>query len=497
MAPDSIPDSTPSASLPFDVFGLIIDILASDTARSPYEWLKHLITLSFSCHRLLLLCQPYIFRTVHLRGNFQRHEDSDSSNPRYEMPTIGVQEMAIVMRRNPKLSYYVRNLNLQLSPSDAIADDLVDILRQLDHLEKLTVTPPENIHYIQGLRHWWADGDEDMDGNGDSGLLEADGLTYAERYDRSRLDWQDMPDELQGTLQKAICSPNLTTLKLLRVDNCPTDVLALAANLQILHIDRCGFLTVLPSASVPSHSGIQLKQLKLHPGSTSTVQLLKERREADNSDLEQLENLLDGLSHLETLTLFYRHWWPCFSSTEPFREQTFRGIANLRKLRILWDTPIEMYYDGTLTATLQEATTFKLLESIDIRLKLYPGYIEPLVQDLESLDQCLSVSSNFPALNSVSIAIFLDHNPYDDLDCRKISVLQSFSLPPTQRRQFYEPFSIHELIDPTETPLPLLFKSSTVRLGYSVMDAVGAMSPTIMVDRPLGIVNTAYMDLSG
>ncbi|KDR69355.1 hypothetical protein GALMADRAFT_931819 [Galerina marginata CBS 339.88] len=326
MALDHISNSSSSTSLPFDVFGVVIDILASETSSSPYFSLKNLMALSFTCHDLLLLCQPYTFKTVNLRANFYLRKVTGKAF--YEIPTIGLQEMGLALKRNPRVASYVRNLNLQLSPSDVTGDDLIDILRQFTRLQKLTLTPPENPHYIQGVQHWWADGDEDLDGEGDLGLIEVDGWTYVERYEQCKLDWRDLSPELQNTLRGLIHLPKLTTLKLLLLSGFPTDVLAIATNLQILHVNRCEFVAGFPGEPVPS-AGIQLQQVKLRPGSNSNIQMLKGHalpgvppvldlswtgnlfcifRECDNweDNIAELAAILDDLSHLETLTLFYR-----------------------------------------------------------------------------------------------------------------------------------------------------------------------------------------------
>ncbi|KDR66885.1 hypothetical protein GALMADRAFT_147535 [Galerina marginata CBS 339.88] len=511
--------------LPVDVFSVVTDIIASDLDSAPYVRLRSLMALSLTCYPLFFLSQRYMFTTVNFRL-FPRPPFTNPQ-PQYEIPAIGLQELERVLNRNPCVANYVRTLNIQLDEDDSTGDLVGDIglLHRFTRLETLTMTPHENVHYTHGVPRWWDEGDIELnrDGEGDLGLL-VDDATFMERYQSRPINWEAIPQDLQDAFQILLGLPKLSTLKLLHIKYFPSEILALAVNLQTLHVDRCEFTFVsspVSSAALLPAGKVRmpLRRFKIHPGTRSDVRILNSsvqygygdvpvvdfaqlrqiifmfRRSFVVDELHQLGDLLDCALHVETLTLFYRYWFPrpLPSGFQPrVQEETFRKLARLHNLRIICDLPVRFYYCSILCDTLKDAKSFEVLESLDIRIKLYPGLTEPIVRELQNLDYYISSVSRFPALTSVTIAIFLDHFS----DFKETSVLQSFGSPRLRASasDLYELSDILLWLRLPNTHLSFL-SSGVVDLSYSVMDAVGALNPTIIVNNALGILNESYMYL--
>ncbi|KDR66921.1 hypothetical protein GALMADRAFT_147565 [Galerina marginata CBS 339.88] len=263
-----------------------------------------------------------IFSTVTLSTRVFARSPSDR---RRRITSLDFQEIGRVIARSPSVAGYIRTLNCQLHPSDFENGDVSDILRKFNDLQSLTIKAHKHLREPSAVT-----GDEDQVKLMDYGL---------EQCTRS----------LHDALTRLVHLPTLMSLKLGHLLNLPIEVLAKAIGLHTLNIHRCQFTGAPPfhSSSNIAPSSFQLRTLKLYPDSSLNVDTLKNwsPQVMDSSkiqqvafkfraqdDRQQLEDLLNGMFSLETLTLEYTHWPPF---NEPImRAPDFRTLDNLHHLVI-------------------------------------------------------------------------------------------------------------------------------------------------------------------
>lgn len=206
-------------SLPYDIVGHIIDILAAEGDLTPIK------NVSLASSSLLHLCRRYIFHTI----------------PSYHRRLRSLKKPFIsLLVNNPAIAQYIRVLNYAVHPKDyQLSPLLPSLLQTISHLKYLRITSAIDSH--------------------------------------EKFDWAEIDPLLQSALLHLMHLPTLTHFVIMRVRNIPISALAPCISLEQLDI-RYTTVAQLGSCSQTSRPQTpRILHLRIDSSQTAVGRLLRAR----------------------------------------------------------------------------------------------------------------------------------------------------------------------------------------------------------------------------